>query len=63
MCLNNTCTIKQDCLRNTAKPNEFRQSYSSFKEVDGDCEYFMSNKGWSITKKGYNTNDKTKNNG
>ena len=40
-CENKKCTLKQECFRFTCKPNEFRQSYDNFKQVNGDCEYFI----------------------
>ena len=49
MCSNKTCPLKKDCYRYTAKPSEFRQSYSNFSEclipsANGwGCSYFISN--------------------
>lgn len=46
MCSNNECSRKEVCYRFTAIPNEFRQAYADFKEIESNkgCEYFMSNK-------------------
>lgn len=44
MCSNNDCTIKDSCYRFTAKPTEYWQSYTLFKqELNESCEYFISN--------------------
>ena len=46
MCLDKECYRKEECYRFTATPNEFRQSYADFKEIEQGkgCGYFMSNK-------------------
>lgn len=46
MCNDKECSRKKECYRFTATPNEFRQSYADFKEIEQGkgCEYFMSNK-------------------
>lgn len=42
MCESKDCTIKEECYRYKAIPNEFRQDYAEFKQdKDGSCEYFM----------------------
>lgn len=47
LCLNKECIKRLRCLRATAKPNKFRQSYTSFKiNEDGHCEWFIDNKGY-----------------
>ena len=47
MCRNETCPLKKSCYRYMAKPNEFRQAYSSFEWKEHNnhlmCDGFMSN--------------------
>ena len=40
MCMSQTCTKKETCYRFTAYANKHRQSYGSFKQVDGKCDYY-----------------------
>lgn len=45
LCKNTTCPSNKKCYRFTAKPNEFRQSYSNF-SPEGDevnCSFFIDN--------------------
>lgn len=46
MCSNKECSRKEECYRFTAIPNEFRQAYADFEEIENGkgCGYFMSNK-------------------
>lgn len=48
MCLNETCLIKNNCYRFTAKPNPYRQSYCDFKPSkdtsESGCEDYIPNK-------------------
>jgi hypothetical protein len=48
MCSNSTCPLREQCYRFTAVPNEYRQSYGTFKpEIKGDkveCKHFIDNK-------------------
>jgi len=44
-CANEDCLLKASCFRYTATACEFRQSYSDYKPVDGECEYYWDNKG------------------
>jgi len=45
MCANEKCTLKNDCYRYTAKPDEFWQQYGSFKQDDkGECRHYRNNK-------------------
>ncbi len=42
MCENEKCTLKEKCYRYKAKPSEWLQTYSDFKQDEkGDCKYFM----------------------
>jgi hypothetical protein len=43
MCNNKHCTLKEQCYRYKAKPNKLRQTYSTFKQVEGDCMHFIKN--------------------
>jgi SET domain-containing protein len=43
MCDNKKCTLKEQCYRFTAFPNEYRQTYATFKQINGDCEHFWNN--------------------
>ena len=50
MCKSQTCPLKENCYRYTAKPG-FWQSYAEFEYVelpDGkvECDYFWDNKGY-----------------
>jgi hypothetical protein len=53
MCSNSTCPLREQCYRHTAVPNEYRQSYGTFKPVidevldEVECKYFMDNKKYS----------------
>lgn len=41
MCQNQFCTLKENCYRFKATPNEFRQSYGVFTQnEDKTCDYF-----------------------
>ena len=40
MCLNKSCPARKSCFRYIAKPNDFKQSYSHFEQVDGECAHF-----------------------
>ena len=46
MCSDKECSRKEECYRFTATPNEFRQAYADFKEIENGkgCEYFILNK-------------------
>jgi len=59
MCKGKGCPYKDGCLRYTAKPNEYRQSYfatiplkeipvsvASQRIIEGDCDYYIPNKEW-----------------
>jgi hypothetical protein len=43
MCSNNKCYLKDKCYRYTAKPHEYRQSYSSFDYDDSQGSCFINN--------------------
>lgn len=41
MCNNKKCKMRYKCFRYMAKPNQYRQSYVSFKpNIKGDCDSF-----------------------
>ncbi len=42
MCDNKDCPIKLQCLRYTAKPNEW-QSYTTFQYKKGKCDFYIQN--------------------
>ena len=47
MCDNTECTLKDNCYRSRAIPNQHRQSYGFFKQDEkGECENF-----WDLRKK------------
>ena len=50
MCKNESCTLKDNCYRATVEPSEFRQSFSSFKQVKGKCDYYWPNENTSQMK-------------
>ena len=54
MCKNNKCTLKEQCYRFTAFPNEIRQTYDTFKQINGDCEHFWNNENQVDNKKKVN---------
>jgi len=43
MCRNATCAVKESCYRWTAEPNPRWQSYSWFRDIEGDkkCRHFL----------------------
>lgn len=38
MCLNSSCTDKDNCYRFKDTPNKFRQTYSGYKQTNGICK-------------------------
>ena len=40
MCDNQTCTLRDTCIRFTAKPNPYNQAYGAFQPTNGVCEYY-----------------------
>lgn len=50
LCQGNSCKIKEECFRYTAKPKEFNQSYTNFHGINEKCEYFIDNKKFVINK-------------
>ena len=45
MCMGTGCPIKEQCLRHTSRPDEYRQSYFVHPPLDEDgrCDHFWSN--------------------
>ena len=58
-CVNTRCTLRQECLRSTAKAVK-NQVYAEYKQKEGDCEQFISN---AVTKKEYAYTDRKFNKG
>jgi len=43
MCKGVGCEARETCLRYTAKPNEYRQSYFiETPDINGGCEYYIN---------------------
>lgn len=51
MCRNVDCPLRKKCYRFTASPNEYWQTISDFKYVNGSCDSFIDNKKFKVKSK------------